>query len=336
MKIKPLIIVSAALGAIWLLLVPLLVGLYLRGAVPDWIAAWPDADLAEYKPGWFWSRLRWSSSDGIELDLRARHAPPLRAGLLRVSGFIDSPMTPEPARLRGHIGLTGGWNLEARLARFADSGSLALQAREVRLNVAQPSRQPMTLIVNAEQLGQHGHAESDTLGPARLMARQHRDESGRHYLGLDLRLGSSALGQAALSLSAGPADPELLNALIESLIQWSGSEPDSLSQRLALLSAVGAWQQLGAEGLVIRVERLELGEHTRIFARWATQRPMPDIEGAGRSAELAAWSAVLAALAGQPTEQTEQVVQAWLLTLAQHGWIRLEEDRFEITLPAGR
>lgn len=330
---RPFIIVFAALCAIWLLLLPLLVGLYLRGAVPEWTANWPDAEAARFEPGWFHSTLTWSSTDGIDMALRARHVPPIRIGLVRVEGTISSPVMPEPARIRSHIGLAGGWNLQAMLAQVQDPGSLALAARNVTFNLASPSGQPLTLNLNAEQIGQGRVPDLAPLGPVRLQARQHQDEQGARHFGVDLTLRSNALGEAALTFSVGPADAQALSELIDGLVQWAVSEPDSLTQRLALLSVVGAWQQLAAGGLVIRIEQLALGEHTRIAATWATRRPQPRIEGSGRTDELTDWYTVLATLVGQTPEQAEMIVEAWLLTLAQNGWVRLDGGHFVLTVP---
>ena len=330
---RPLIIVFAAVCAIWLALLPLLVGLYLRGAVPEWTANWPEAEAAQFQSGWFHSRLNWSSADGIDLALRARHVPPLRLGLLRVEGTISSPVTPEPARIRSHIGLAGGWNLHSRVTQIRDPGSLALDAGEVSFNLARPAGQPLTLNLQAERIGQGRVPDAVPLGPMRLLARQHQDDDGARHLGIDLELLSEALGAAALTVSIGPAEAEALAELIDGLVQWAGSEPDSLTQRLALLSVVGAWQQLAAGGLIIRVERLALGDDTRITASWAAQRPQPRIEGSGRTGELADWYAALATLAGQAPDQAELTIEALLLTLADNGWIRLDGEHFEFTGP---
>ena len=335
MKAKPLIIVFGALFAIWLLLVPLLVGWHLRGALADWTAHWPEAESVQFSPGWFRSNLRWTSADGIDLQLRARHAPPLRAGLLRVQGAIRMPILPEPADIRGHIGLTGGWHLETRATEVADLEGTGLRAADVALNLAQPAGQALTLILNASQLKRStAGIAGPALGPLRLMARHHQDEQGLRHMGLDLSLNGSELGTAGLTLSIGPAEPLALNELIQSLTLWTGSEPGSLDQGLALLGAAGAWQQLGAEGLVIRLERLELGAETRIAARWAIQQPLPQLEGSGRSQAVAAWSGALASLAGQPAEQAEQQAMAWLKEMSRSGWIRLQDERFELMSPA--
>ena len=328
---RPVIIVFAAACAIWLLLAPLLVGLYLRGAVPEWTAGWPEPEAAQFQPGWFHSTLTWSSADGIDLSLRARHVPPLRPGLLRVKGTISSPVTPEPARIRSHFGLGGGWNLQALVTQIQDSGSLALEAHNVALNLARPMGQPLTLNLSAEQIGQRRVADATALGPLRLMARQHEDDAGARHLGIDLKLLGESLGEAVLTVSAGPAEADALADLIEGLVQWAGSEPDSLTQRLALLTVAGAWQQLATGGLVMRIERLELGEHTRIVASWVAQRPQPRIEGRGRADELADW---YGALTGQAPDQSQRVIEAWLLTLARNGWIRQEIEYFEFILPA--
>lgn len=331
---RPVIIVFSALCAIWLLILPLLVGTYLRGAVPEWTANWPAPEAARLDPGWFQSRLSWRSDDGIELALRARHAPPLRPGLLRLDGLINSPVTPEPARISGHVGLTGGWNLRASITRLQDPGSLALEASDVTLNLAQPAGQPLTLILNAARLGPDRTPGNAPLGPVRLMARQHRDDGGRHHVGIDLKLSDESLGQAGMTLSVGPAEPSVLAELLENLAQWAGSEPDSLTQRLAMLGAASAWQQLATGGLVIRIERLELGEQTRLTARWAAGQSLPELEGGGRIEALTGWYQALAAVAGQAPERAELTVHAALLTLAQNGWIRLDNETFEVTLPA--
>lgn len=337
MKAKPLIIVFGALCAIWLLLLPLLVGLYLRGAVPAWTADWPESESLQFSPSWFRSDLRWSSTDGLDLDLKARHAPPLRIGLLRVDGVMRTPVTPSPAKIRGHIGLTGGWNLETRTAEIADPEGTGLRAIDVAVNLAQPAGQALTLILHAAQLNRVSPGTTaPELGPVRLMARHHQDLDGLRHLGLDLNLSSGTLGEAGLTLSAGPAEPLILNELIQSLALWAGSEPGSLDQGLAVLGAAGAWQQLGAEGLVIRLERLELGTDTRISARWPIQQPLPQFEGGGQPQAVAAWTGALAGLAGQSTEQAEQQAQAWLEELARSGWIRLQDQRFELLTPAGQ
>lgn len=337
MKARPLIIVFGALCAIWLLLTPLLVGLYLRAAVSDWTADRPGSEVVQFSPGWFQSRFRWSSADGIHLDLQARHAPPLRVGLLRIDGALRAPIMPEAAHIRGHIGPTGGWNLTARAAELSDPDGTGLRAGSVALNLAQAAGQAATLSLSADHLNRiaASHAGPE-LGPIRLLARQHQDGQGQRHISLDLNVNSRELGEAGLTLSAGPADPLALNELIQSLALWAGSEPGSLDQSLALLGAAGAWQQLGAEGLVIRLERLALGDDTRIAARWAIQQALPQFEGGGRPQAVAAWSGALASLAGQPVDQAEQLAQDWLTELARSGWIRLQDERFELLAPAGQ
>ncbi len=330
---RPLIIVFVAICAIWLLLLPFLVGLYLRAAVPEWTAGWPEPEAVEFESGWFYSTLNWTSSDGIARALRARHVPPLRPGLLRSEGSVDAPATPAPARIRSHFGLTGGWNLQTVSDRIEDPGALALEARGLALNLARPAGQPLTLSLSAEQLAQGQFSDTGVLGPVRLLARQHEDDQGGRHLGMELTLASEELDEATLTVSAGPAEPEALAELIEGLVQWAGSEPDSLTQRLALLTVIGAWQQLADGGLVVRVERLELGDQTQLSARWAARDTQPVVEGGGNAEDVAAWYAKIATLAGQPPDRSELVIEAWLMTLAQNGWIRLDDGRFQFTQP---
>lgn len=332
---RPIIIVFAAAAAIWLALLPLLVGLYLRAWVPDWTAGWPDAEAAEFRAGWFRSVLRWQSADGIELELQARHVPPLKPGLVRIHGWINTPMTPEPVRLDGHLGLTGGWHLQARAAQVVDPGSLAQGARGLELNFAQPAGQPLTLIVRADELGGEQPVDAPALGQLRLMARHHRDEAGAHHLGLDLSLEAENLGTAGLTLSAGPAAPEAVEELFDGLLQWATSPADSFAQRMAVLTIVGAWQQLAAGGMVMRLEQMHFGENTRLAGQWPIRLPQPRIEGAGRTDELINWYTALAVrLGGQRRDQAELQGRAWLITLTQHGLIHLDEQRFRVQIPA--
>ncbi|MFW6340803.1 MAG: hypothetical protein ACOC0Q_08045, partial [Wenzhouxiangella sp.] len=156
---RKLIIIGSLLAlAAWLVLMPVLVGLYLRDAVPGWLAEWsPDAP-AEFQPGWFRSKLDLEPETGLDVALRARHFPPLKPGWLTVAGSLDSPLTPAGANVQGHLGLTGSWHLSARAEtfRWREQGGVAAQA--LSLNLAQVAGQPLSLVVNAEQLDLPGQS----------------------------------------------------------------------------------------------------------------------------------------------------------------------------------
>ncbi|TVS11780.1 MAG: hypothetical protein EA419_07000 [Wenzhouxiangella sp.] len=332
---KRLVIIGFITGAlIWLLALPILVGLFLGDWVEEWTADWPEPDAVDFRSGWFRSELNWTSADGIDLALQARHVPPLRPGLVRIEGLVSTPMTPEPAQLNGHLGLTGAWHLQGRVTKVASPATPGLEAHAVHINLAQPSGQPLTLILRAEQLRNRAEPAAPDLRDLRLMARHRSDDHEAHHLGLDLELEADNLGPAGLTLSAGPADPQALADLIDGLSQWATAQPDSLAQRMGLLTVAGAWQQLAAAGLVVQLERLRLGENVRLSGRWATALPQPQLEGGGQTTELIDWHVGLAtALAAQTPDQAELEARAWLMTLAQHGWIRLEEEHFRVQVP---
>lgn len=328
------IIVFGALAAIWLLIMPMLLGAYLRGRVPEWTAGWPEPEAVQWHPGWFQSHLTWQSSDGISLALRARHAPILKPGLVQIEGVISSPVSPDPAHISAHVSLAGGWHLTARISQIEDPGSLALIASDIALNLARPARQPLTLILTAGQLGSANSPAAVPLAPVRLMARQQQDPDGRQQLEMELKLRLLALGEARLRLVAGPADPATLGEWFEAVVQWAASEPNSLGQRLALLGLAAASQQLMADGLVVRVEQLALGETTRIAARWPDHGSLPGIEGSGQTTDIIAWYSALAVLfGGQSQAQAERTLQAMLLGLAQSGWVVVDGDAFALTPP---
>ena len=330
------LLIIGFLGGIllWLLALPALVGLFLGDWVEDWTAGWPEPEAVDFQRGWFRSELHWVSADGIDLELQARHAPPLKPGLLRVTGRIATPMTPEPARLNGHLGLTGAWNLKGSVAKLANPAVPGLEAHGLDLNLAQPSGQPLTAILRADQLRNRAEPAAPDLADLRLMARHRTDDQDAHHLGLDLELRAENLGPAGLTLSAGPADAQALAELIDGLSQWATARPDSMAQRMGLLTVAGAWQQLAAGGLVVQLEQLRLGENVRLTGRWPTALPQPQFEGGGQTAELIDWHVALAtALAGQAPDQAELEARAWLMTLTQHGWIHLEEERFRVRAP---
>lgn len=75
---KALIILTLALIATWLVLLPGLVGLYLARWLPSWLDEDAQTILTEQQSGWFSSAVQLEGPDW-RLSARARHVPPTRA-----------------------------------------------------------------------------------------------------------------------------------------------------------------------------------------------------------------------------------------------------------------
>lgn len=332
---KLLIIGLATVTAIWLLVLPGLVGGYLRGQVPEWIEAWPEAETTQFTPGWFRSQLDWASDDGVNIDLQARHLPVLKPGLIRLRGQVGSPMTTSPIRLDGQVGLTGGWHLQLDAEALSAEATGGLHGRALGLNLAQAPGQPLTAIFQADSLG-HDSSSADLPGleDVRILARSQNGPDGELVLGLDLNLVAETLGPARLTLNAAPVPADALSELMDGLAQLAGSSADSFAESMALLTVAGAWQQMAAAGMVIRLENLSLGSSTALSGTWPAGHNQPRLDGTGQTSELMAWYRTLAyRLGGRAPELAELEARAWLDTLVDAGWLRLDGNTFRVQAP---
>lgn len=323
---KLIIIGVLLLLAAWLLLMPALVGFYLRDAVPAWLAQWPDAEEADYRPGWFESHLRFQPEPDLGLVLQARHFPPLKAGWLALEGSLDSPLAPQGVGIEGHLGLTGSWHLRAAADRFLTRAQGGLLAHQLALNLSQVAGQPLSLVVNAERVDLNEQAPSLLDVRARGLRRVADDE--RISLGLDLQTRTAELGSAALTLRAGPIDPAQLELLVQGLGQLAESSPGSMSEGMALMTLAGAWQEMAADGLVIELERLQLGDQTRFEGRWQAGQPSPAIAGSGELDELENW---LLSFAPQALSDDPQSAGNVAELLSELGELQVDEQRFRFS-----
>ncbi|MFW5816210.1 MAG: hypothetical protein ACOCVP_05080 [Wenzhouxiangella sp.] len=323
---KLIIIGVLVLVAAWLLLMPALVGLYLRDAVPTWLAEWSDAAQTDYRPGWFGSRLQIQSETDLDLVLRARHFPPLKTGWLALEGELDSPLTPRAARVEGHLGLTGSWHVRALAERFRTRAQGGLLAQQLSLNLSQVAGQPVSLVVNAERVDLNEQAPR--LLDARARGLRRVGDDGRISLGLDLQARTPQLGSAVVTLRAGPIDPAQLELLVQGVGQLAESSPGSMSEGMALMTLAGAWQEMAADGLVIELERLQLGEQTFFQGRWQAGQPTPAISGTGELDELENW---LVSFAPQTLSDGAQNGHSVVDLLSELGELEVDEQRFRIS-----
>lgn len=328
---KLFIIGVLLLLAAWLLLMPALVGLYLRDAVPAWLAEWPDAEAADYQPGWFGSHLRFQPEPDLALVLQARHFPPLKAGWLALEGSLDSTLAPQGVRIEGHLGLTGSWHLRAAADRFRTRAQGGLLAQKLVLNLSQVAGQPLSLVVNADRVDLNQQAPSLLDVRARGLRRVADDE--RISLGLELHTRTAELGSAALTLRAGPIDPAQLELLAQGLGQLAESSPGSMTEGMALMTLAGAWQEMAADGLIVELEQLQIGDQTRFQGRWQAGQPSPAITGSGELDELENW---LVSFAPQALSEDAQRAGGVVELLSEVGEIQVENRRFRFSSRPGR
>lgn len=323
-----LIIGLLLLLAVWLLVMPAVVGVYLRDAVPEWLAEWSSPEEASFQPGWFGSELTWQPETEIRLRLNARHFPPLRIGWMHLDGELDVPLTTEPARVAGHLGLTGSWHLHAAAADFRPVASSPVAARDLRINLSQAGGQPLSLLLSAATL----RLNENTPGFSNLRVRALRRPADNDMMrvGLDLELDADELGTGRVTLQAGPVHPDQLGILVQGLGQLAESTPGSMSEGMALVTLVGAWQEMAAAGLVIELERLEFGPSTAFEGRWIAARPAPRITGSGQLSELSAWLQRLLPDAFPADPDGPEPARALLADLGQ---LHTDRDQFRFSDP---
>lgn len=315
--------------AAWLLIMPAVVGLYLRDAVPEWLAEWSAPEQASFRPGWFGSELTWQPEADLRLSLNARHFPPLRIGWLQLDGELEAPLSTRPVLIDGHLGLTGGWHVHATAEDLQPLADSAVEARELRINLSQTAGQPFSLLLNAKELtldkGSPPFSDLRVRGLSRPL------EGDRMRIGLDIELQAPELGAGRLTVRAGPIHPDQIDLLFQGLSQLAESTPGTMSEGMALITLVGAWQEMAAAGLVIELERLEFGASTRFEGRWIATRPEPVITGSGQISELNAWLHRLAP-DGFPVDSSGP--GSAVDRLAELGRLHTDRDQFQFSYPA--
>lgn len=329
---KTLIILILTAALMWLLLLPRLVGGYLQSWVPDWLEELGVREQASFEPGWFSSNL--AIADALELELRARHFPPLGLDWIDLSGQLLSPLSDEAYLVEGELGLSGGSRIEIRGDELQLSTEPALVAGPVQLDLEQALDAPsqLSLILAdaslSDRLGNHLNADRATLE----LRWSPIDEA---HLALSLALEASAPAGLALELRAEPVEREALAQLIEGLQQLVQAPAEGPGRQFALLTVAGAWQQLSAAGLEIELERLDIGSGASLTGQWATDIGQPELQGSGESSALiAALGPVVGLSARVPAADAERLIRAWLDSMESRGWILPRDRGFELRYPA--
>lgn len=326
---RKLIIIGLLATAVWLAGMPGLVGFYLREAVPEWLQESQRSVEIEYSPGWFNSRANYRPDPSIILSLAARHFPPLKPGWVALDGELTSPFTPEGAEIRAHLGLTGSWHLSVHAGTFKTNPEASTVARELTLNVAQIPGQPASMTVSAAELELPNQPEPLLDVRVRGIKRQSSENTVR--LGLDVHARDAQLGNAQLTLQAGPLLPEHLETLMQALNQLTASESGSVSENLALLGMASVWQQMAINGLTIELETLRFGEATSFEGSWATAQAEPLLSGTGDIQTLDRW---LNRLVGSGANGPNSLSVDTENLLSEFGQVDIHEGRFRFRTPA--
>jgi len=284
---------------------------------------WPDAEV-RWQRGWT------RSSVEIEADewrgrIDIRQLPLNPPGLLALSGRIT---LAEPAAT---IDLDGRVGAQLRLQLQLDSAAITLQTQALwqwhapRLVVNADRRGRLSLDLESRQLQVHdGLGNRLTLERPRLRLRTEPQDS--ETTSIDLQLDLSRIGQAPsrLVLQAESVDRQALAELLESGRELSRSEPESAAAGVAAIGALGAWQQLLAGGLQLRVAPLELESSFRLESQWQPAKRRLQLVGGGPEATLLDWAGPIIGLQQEisPTLARERARELLGALEPQHGIVR--------------
>ncbi|MFU8832552.1 MAG: hypothetical protein ACNA7J_10405 [Wenzhouxiangella sp.] len=324
---KAFIILVLLLAATWMLAMPALVGAFMRGWLPDWLAETAPAAETSYQVGWFSTRLD-VSDQNLVADLRARHFPPFGLAWVDLRGTIHTDFADNGLRVAGQLGLTG--QTDVRLD--ADTTTLAYEPDIRTANAGLTFTQrvdggahvvlDLTGLLMVDRLG-------NRFNPDQALARLDwtlLDEDHAH-LELDLQL--TGPGMARLSLIAAPVHREAMADLLNGIEQLRAARPDTVDQQFALLTIVGAWQQLALADLELELGEFSLAGDTVFRGHWHTASSWPEIEGTGDINALLDWFVPIIGLSRQVSpEAAEREARAWLLELVDRGWLEPKNERF--------
>ncbi len=321
------------IAAVWLLLLPGAVGLFLKERAPGWLDS-EERDLRqEYVPGWFTSRLQASDGEGYWVQLRNRHFPPLRRGLFRTRGELVTPFSGQPLTLDGHFSLNGETRLEIGGTELTLSADPAVQASTANIKAHRNRRGATHIDLDLADFDLH-----DMLGnrlnydSAEGLVSWRQRGNGLATAGLQL----SFIGprDMRLTLEAESVNMAALGELRDGFNQLRNAAPDSVDQRLAALTIASAWQQIDASGLHVTLHEFGLGTDTRFQGHFASGQRQPNITGSGRIAALIESLAPLVGMIrGVDPATSQQQTSDWIQTLVEGGWLSIDGGEFEFRYP---
>lgn len=293
---------------------------------------WPDAGL-RWQRGWIHST--------VEIDTRTwrgrvelRQLPLSPPGLLALNGRIT---LSEPAAV---VELKGMVSPALALRLQLDSAALAVQTQALwqwdapRAIIETDRVGRLGLDLDAARLRMHdGLGNRITLEQPALRLDVAPQSEQTTYL--DLQFEATRLGQAqsSLALQAESVDREAMALLLESARELSRTEPDSAGAGLAAIGALGAWQQLVAGGLQIRLDPLELESAFRLQGQWYPAGRRLELAGGGAEATLLDWAEPLIGLQQQLTPaMARERAREWLSALPAQDGIRHDAGQLQIDI----
>jgi hypothetical protein len=324
---KMLIILIPSIALLWLLALPVAVGAILRNWVPEWLEEVGLQDRSQLASGWFASAL--NIDDPVDLELTARHFPPLGLSWVEFGGSLQTGFSPRPFEVDGALGLSGASRIELAGSTLQLDGPVQLEAGTTAVALNQDLDRPSTLDLTIQALQlEDRQGNRLNMDRARLILAWSSLDASHLALSLDIALdGAIPLG---LALQAEPVQREAMADLIEGLQQLAQAGPGTTARQFALLTVAGAWQQLSQTGLTLRLESLQLGADSRLEGDWNTAAGQPIITGQGQVEPLLrALGPIVGLSAQRPPDQVEPTIRAWLDALQSRGWLRIEDGRFE-------
>jgi len=343
---KILIILALLLVLIWLIVMPALVGSYLDRAVPVWLDEAGMQKRSQFDSGWFTSTLQVDKD--YALDLSARHVPPLSLSWVHITGDLRTSFSSAPLKIDGEFSLTGLSSVTIQAAELRVEGPVQLDSGPARLALEQGLDQASQLswrvdaLELSDQLGNALPASAAKLALGWQPADSSRDNVGQNDENRDLDLTLAVVLDAEtgplpalrLDLEASPVQRDVLGDLLRGLQQMAQAPTDSTAQQFALLTVVGAWQQLVQSGMTIRLEGLQIGSENQFSGRWTSEGGSPVLTGAGSIESLArALQPVVGLSARVGPATAERSVRAWLDQLSQRGWLVVKDDQFNFQYP---
>lgn len=328
---KLLIILVLLAAATWLVVLPGLVGLYINRGLPAWLEESGQASLSDHRGGWFSSSVKLDGADW-QLSARARHVPPTRASWLELDGQLQSAWLAQPLDFEGILGLSGATQLRLSAERLLSRTEPAVTAAASLLDLQQtaPGAVEAKLRLVALSLDD-SHGNHLAPGDSRLTLSWRRLDPEHSSLQLAVEMDGPPAG---LAVRVEPIAIEPARELIQGIEQLQQARPDTIDQQMALLTIVGAWQQLAEAGLVIELGEVSLDAQTRLAGRWKTADGLPQIRGGGSLETLLGWAASLIGLGrGVSPETAEHEARAWLASLVDRQWLKPEGERFEFSFP---
>jgi hypothetical protein len=293
---------------------------------------WPDAEL-QWQRGWIRS--------SVEIDAGAwrgrielRQLPLSPPGLLALSGRITLSEPAAVIELKGSV--SPGLALQLQL----DTAAIAVQtqalwqwdAPRAVIDTGRDGR--LALDLTAGRLNVH-----DALGN-RITLEQPRlrlnvEPESEQSTSIELQFEASRLDQAPsrLALQAESVDREAMALLLDSGRELARSEPDSTAAGLAALGALGAWQQLVAGGLQMRLAPLELDPAFRLEGTWHPAERRLDLAGGGPEKTLLDWAEPIIGLQQQLSPAiARDLARSWLSELQTQVGIHRDAGQLRIDI----